>query len=158
MLVIGCFVAVTTYMSVLIVTRQDALREAARYNTAWLASQAVAEFTRLEQRISAFGLPGGGVDKDEIELRFDILLSRVKLLSDGEFQDFIGRDPEWREIVDQLTAAVALAEPLIQQIEHPGAIQRLLSVLTPLDLLLNPLLAPLVIHSAEPGRPLDLLP
>ncbi len=110
MLVIGCFVAATASMSMLIVTRQEALRDAARYNTSWLASQAVAEFTRLEQRISAFGAPDGGVDKDEVELRFDILVNRVQLLSDGEFQDFIARDPEHREILDQLAAAVAAAE------------------------------------------------
>jgi signal transduction histidine kinase/CheY-like chemotaxis protein len=133
MLVIGCFVAATATMSVLIVTRQDALREVARYNTAWLASQAVAEFTRLEQRVSAFGLPDGGVDKDEVELRFDIMLSRVKLLSDGEFQDFIARDPERREILDQLTAVVAAAEPLIRTIEQPGSVRKLLALLTPLD-------------------------
>ena len=72
-----CFLIAVLYISALIVTRQAALREVSRYNTSWLASQAVAEFTRLQQRISAFGAPDGEVDKDEVELRFepvDVLL------------------------------------------------------------------------------------
>ncbi len=61
-LISACLVAAILYISGLSAAHQDVLRGVSRYNTAWLAGQAVAEFTRLEQRISAFGLPGGGVD------------------------------------------------------------------------------------------------
>jgi signal transduction histidine kinase/ActR/RegA family two-component response regulator len=132
-LISGCLVAASISLAVLITQRQETLRQVSRYNTSWLASQAVAEFTRLEQRISAFGQPGSGVDKDEIELRFDILLNRIRLLGDGEFQDFVRRDGERRDIVERLSAAVAQAEPLIQHIDMPGIPNRLLDLLTPLD-------------------------
>jgi signal transduction histidine kinase/ActR/RegA family two-component response regulator len=132
-LISGCLVAASISLAVLITQRQETLRQVSRYNTSWLASQAVAEFTRLEQRISAFGQPGSGVDKDELELRYDILLNRIKLLDDGEFQDFVRRDGERRDIVERLSAAVAAAEPFIRQIEQPGAPNKLLSLLTPLD-------------------------
>ena len=49
-------------------------RQVWRYNTAWLASQAVVEFMRFEQRVSAFGIQGSGVGQDEVQLRLDILL------------------------------------------------------------------------------------
>ncbi len=132
-LITGCFVAATLYMATVIAARQEALREVSRYNTAWLASQALAEFARLQQRISAFGNPDSGVDKDEVGLRFDILLSRIKLLGEGEFEDFLQQSPGHRATVDQLREAAAAAGPLISQIENPGSVERLASILAPLE-------------------------
>lgn len=132
-IVVGCFVIATAYISTQIVERQEALKQVSRYNTSWLASQAVAEFVRLEQRISAFGAAGSGVDQDEVELRLDILVSRVKLLNDGEFQDFVRRDPERLVVLAQLNEAVAAAQPVIQNVQQPGAVQRALQILAPLD-------------------------
>src|SRR3712207_2853171 len=101
-IIIGCFVLAAAYMSMLIVERQAALAQVSRYNTSWLASQALAEFMRLQQRVSAFGVPESGIDKEEVELRFDILLSRMKLLNDGEFQNFVQSDPDGSAIIRQL--------------------------------------------------------
>src|SRR4051794_22012241 len=71
-------VSAAVYTSVLIVERQDALRQVSRYNVAWLTSQAVVELQKLEQRVAASGLPESGVDRDEVELRLDILENRVQ--------------------------------------------------------------------------------
>jgi PAS domain S-box-containing protein len=131
--VIGFLFATTAYVAMLITIRQEALWKTTRYEDPWVVSQALVELTRLEQRVSAFGLPWTGVDKEEVELRFDILQSRLQLFREGEIQDFIQRDPERRKIQDQLAAAIAAAEPLIKQIEHPGSAQRLLAVLAPLN-------------------------
>ncbi|MGO4705242.1 putative bifunctional diguanylate cyclase/phosphodiesterase [Microvirga sp. 2MCAF38] len=131
--VIGCFILSASYITILIVERQGALRQVSRYNTSWLASQAVSEFTRLEQRISAIGLPGSTVDKDEVILRFDVLASRVKLLNDGEFQDFLQRDPERVATIKSLGEAIVTLQAIIDEIETPGAPQRALVVLTPLE-------------------------
>ena len=49
---------------------------------AWLASQAVVEFMRFEQRVSAFADPGSGVGQDEVQLRLDILVNRLRLLKE----------------------------------------------------------------------------
>ena len=62
----------------LVVERQDALEQVSRYNVAWLVSQAATEYARLEQRVSAFGMPGGGVTADEVQLRFDIIINRMQ--------------------------------------------------------------------------------
>ncbi|WP_112663392.1 putative bifunctional diguanylate cyclase/phosphodiesterase [Microvirga flavescens] len=131
--VIGCFILSASYISTLIVERQSALRQVSRYNTSWLASQAVSEFTRLEQRVSAFGLPDSTVDKDEVSLRYEILTSRVKLLSEGEFLDFVQRDPELGATVQSLKEAIVTLQPLVDNIEAPGAPQQALLVLMPLE-------------------------
>ena len=58
-IVISFFVLSAGYISWLTVERQTALQHVSRYNTSWLASQAVSEFMRLQHRLSAYGLPGG---------------------------------------------------------------------------------------------------
>jgi diguanylate cyclase (GGDEF)-like protein/PAS domain S-box-containing protein len=131
--IIGCFAVATGYISILAVERQDALKQVSRYNIAWLASQAVGEFLRLEHRISSYGVPGSDTDKDDIELRFDILVSRSKLLREGEFQDFVRRDPERAAVVDNLKQAIKDVRPLLDRIDEAGAVHRALAVLSPLD-------------------------
>ena len=131
--VVGCFILSAAYISSLIVERQNALRHVSRYNTSWLASQAVSEFTRLEQRLSAFGAPDGGVDKDQVELRYDILLSRAKLLSEGEFKDFIQRDPERIAVVQDLNHALEKVQPLLGRLDEPAVWKEALAILRPLE-------------------------
>ena len=131
--VIGFFLASAAYISSLVVERQNALKEVSRYNTSWLASQAVSEFTRFEHRLSAYRHPNGGVDKDEVQLRFDILLNRANLLSDGEFQDFVRRDPDRRATVRQFNDALVAVQPLIERLESPAAAEKALAILQPLE-------------------------
>jgi signal transduction histidine kinase/CheY-like chemotaxis protein len=121
-LVVTGFVLASIYISILIVERQGTLRDVSRYNISWLASQAVVEFTRLEQRIAAFGVPGRNMDKAEVELRFDVLLGRMRLLRDGDFQEFLNRHPDQLALVEEIEEAVASAQPLLNQIEKPGAV------------------------------------
>jgi diguanylate cyclase (GGDEF)-like protein len=131
--VIGGFLLSAVYISSVIVERQDALKQVSRYNISWLAAQAVSEFTRLEQRLSAMDVPGSGVGKDEVELRFEILLSRAKLLNDGEFQEFVQRDPERQAAVRGLNEALAALQPIIERIDTPGAARRAFEILEPLE-------------------------
>jgi hypothetical protein len=72
-----CFLLASAYIAALVTERQKVLGDITHYNPAWHASQAVSEFMRLERRLDAFNVPGRGVDKDEVELRFEILLSRA---------------------------------------------------------------------------------
>src|SRR5689334_2088861 len=100
------FAAAALYISGLIAERQQALTQVQRYNVAWSVSQAVSELGRLEHRVAAYGLPNGGVSKDEVELRLDILVNRLQLLNDGEVQAFANADPDRRAIVTELGNAV----------------------------------------------------
>jgi len=118
--VIASFLLSAAYISVLVVKRQNALKEVSRYNISWLASQAVSEYTRLGQRLNAFAVPGSGVDKDEVQLRYDILLSRAKLLNDGEFQSFVVLDPERQATVRRLTEILDEVQPIIDRLATPA--------------------------------------
>jgi PAS domain-containing protein len=127
------FAVAASYTTSLVAERQDALRQVWRYNTAWLASQAVVEFMRFEQRVSAFGIQGSGVGQDEVQLRLDILFNRLKLLKEGDFEEFVRHDPERRQIIDHLGAVLAAVQPLIDSLDRPGAAQTALKMLSPLD-------------------------
>ncbi|QRM33454.1 bifunctional diguanylate cyclase/phosphodiesterase [Microvirga sp. VF16] len=128
-----CFLLASAYIAVLVTERQKVLGDITHYNPAWQASQAVAEFMRLERRLDAFNLPGRGVDKGEVELRFEILLSRVKLLIEGRFQSIIQDDPDQLATLHRLADVLVLLQPLIAELEHPGSVQQALQLLEPLE-------------------------
>ena len=77
-------VGIAVTASVLLVDRQAALQRASRYNLSWLFSQASNEVSRLLDVISASAVPGSGVDRDEVDLRYDIVTNRMQLMSAGE--------------------------------------------------------------------------
>jgi diguanylate cyclase (GGDEF)-like protein len=132
-IVILLFVAAAAYIWTLVVQRQTALEKVSRYNVVWLVSQATTEYARLEQRISAFGLAGGDVETDEVQLRFDIVVNRMKLLETGDVVEFLDTDPEHQATVAELERVMTAAQPLMESIERPGSVPRLLELLTPLD-------------------------
>jgi diguanylate cyclase (GGDEF)-like protein len=130
--VIGLFVAAAMYISLLVVERQNALKQVSRYNLTWLVSQATTEYARLEQRVSAFAIPRSGVDKDEVQLRLDIVANRVKLLEHGEVEELIKDDEEHRATVNGLRRLVDAAQPLVDRLDQPGNVTALLNLLQPL--------------------------
>ncbi|MET0531030.1 MAG: EAL domain-containing protein [Microvirga sp.] len=132
--VIVGFILSAAYITILIVERQNALKQVSRYNTPWHASQAVHEFTRLEQRLSAYMAPDGEMTKDEVSLRFDIFQSRVNLLSAGEFREFLHRYPEWDIFVRHMVDVLNETQPLIENLERPGNAKAALRLLEPLQL------------------------
>ena len=148
-IIVAGFILASVYVSILIVERQVMLREVSRYNISWLSSQAVAEFTRLEQRISAFGVPGSDVDKAEVELRFSVVLNRMGLLQDGEFREFLKRHPDQLSATEEVNEVVASAQPLIDRLEEPGAVLRALAHLAPAGRKLSGLSAAANRHAAE---------
>ena len=82
--VIILFVTAAVYISALVLKRQEVLEQVTRYNVAFLLSQAATEHARLEQRLSAYGTAGSDVTDEEVQLRYDILVNRTKLLGQGD--------------------------------------------------------------------------
>jgi len=130
--VAGFFILAAVYTSSLIVERQDALRKVSRYNTAWLASQAVVELAKLQQRIAAYMVPGSDVDRDEVQLRLDILANRVGLLRGGEMAELVAGNRELCTVIDDFAAAVEKAQPLVDA-GDPAAMRKLMDLLSPLE-------------------------
>jgi diguanylate cyclase (GGDEF)-like protein/PAS domain S-box-containing protein len=131
-LVIALFVAASVYISALVVERHSALEQVSRYNVAWLVSQATSEYTRLEQRVSSFGLPASRVRADEVRLRFDIIFNRLSLLRSGDVEEFVKSDAEHAATIDALAEALAAAQPYIDNLK-PDDVPRLLQILLPID-------------------------
>ncbi|MDA9456395.1 hypothetical protein XI00_19510 [Bradyrhizobium sp. CCBAU 21359] len=131
-LVIGVFVAATVYISALVIERQSALERVSRYNVAWLVGQATSEYTRLQQRVSAFGLPDSKVSVDEVRLRFDIIVNRLSLLRTGEVEQFVKEDAEYAATIDALARALDTVQPYLDDLK-PAHVPRLLEILLPLD-------------------------
>ena len=129
--VIILFVTAAVYISALVLKRQEVLEQVTRYNVAFLLGQAATEHARLEQRLSAFG--SGGVTDDEVQLRYDILVSRSKLLAQGDVLDFLETNPDQRATVQALEQAIKAAEPLVDAITTPGNAAKALRLLSALD-------------------------
>jgi len=117
--VIAGFIVSAAYISILIVERQEVLKHVARYNMPWHASAAMHEFVRLEQRLSAYAARDPTVDKDEVSLRYDIMVSRSDLLKSGDFRAFLRVAPEWQEVVEELSKALAELQPSIDSLDSP---------------------------------------
>jgi hypothetical protein len=124
-------VLAAAYTSRLIVERQDALQRVSRYNSAWLASQAVSELARLKERIAGYALADGTVDREEVQLRLDILMNRVGLLQGSGMAELVLARPELGDVVAELAAAVEAAGPLVAVMPATGH-RELLDLLSPL--------------------------
>src|SRR4051812_585164 len=140
-LVILLFAGATAYISVIIFNREAALEQISRYNIAWLASQATTEYARLEQRVSAFGMPKSNVDQDEVQLRLDIVVNRLKLLQSGQIEELLHAQPELYDTLAELADVVGQVQPLVDKLDEPGNPQKALKLLTGLDVKLAGLAA-----------------
>ena len=138
-LVLLISIAVTA--SVLLVDRQAALQRASRYNLSWLFSQASNEVMRLTEVISASAIPGSTIDRDDVDLRFDIVQNRIQLMSAGEAEEFIGGDPESVATVAQLRKAVAAVGPLLEKLPDPKVALQIRGFLEPMVAPVNQLAA-----------------
>ncbi|MEE1655927.1 EAL domain-containing protein [Microvirga sp. CF3062] len=133
-LVIGGFLIAAVYVSVLVVQRQGALRQISVYNPAWEAGQATSEFMRLEQRLAEFASANSKFDKDEVQLRYEILLGRAQILNEGSFKDLLQVNPEHGETLLELQEKLAEVQPLIEEIDQrPEAAREALDILSPLE-------------------------
>jgi diguanylate cyclase (GGDEF)-like protein len=125
-------VLAAVYTSRLIVERQDALQRVSRYNIAWLAGQAVSELARLNERIAGHALADGAVDREEVQLRLDILANRVSLLQGSGVADLTVSRPELGDVVASLATAVEAAGPRVAALTTTGH-RELLDLLSPLE-------------------------
>ena len=118
--------------STLIADRQEALQRVARYNLSWLLSQAATETIRLVESISAVAVPGSKVDRDDVDLRVDIVMNRLQMLSDGEVGAFLRANPDLAATVAALQAGLADAAALVDGLPNPEVARHLRRILEPL--------------------------
>ncbi|SEB50297.1 putative bifunctional diguanylate cyclase/phosphodiesterase [Nitratireductor aquibiodomus] len=121
------------YISVLVFQRQEALTQIFRYNIAYSASQGMNELLRFRQRLTAMLVEPPQASRQDVELRYQILMSRLSLFEQGEFINFVSVVPENRETVDQLASAVQQIGTFIGEIDRPENAQIALDLTAPLE-------------------------
>ncbi len=130
---VAILVSVVAYLSVLMSEREAALTEASRYNLQWSASQAAIESLRLQTAIHRFTQTPDSTRVDDIRLRYDILVNRMSLLSNGEFLQTVGDDAKSRAAIDEAKSTIAAIAPLVTAAETEGTGARILTALQPLN-------------------------
>lgn len=130
---ITAFTAAAIYMSLVIIERQDSLGKVSRYNVAYSASQGINEYLRLRNRIAEYGDPSGGVTRDEIQLRFDILIGRMRLFQGGEFQQFVRQSDRVADVVGRMTLVLNDIGSHLNQLDDPRMRRYVLERMTPLE-------------------------
>ncbi|WP_349365822.1 MAG: EAL domain-containing protein [Nitratireductor rhodophyticola] len=121
------------YISVLIFQRQEALTQIFRYNIAYSASQGMNELLRFRQRLTAVLVEPPQASRQDVELRYQILRSRLSLFEQGEFMNFVSVMPENRQTVAQLASALQQIGTFIGEIDRPENAQIALDLTAPLE-------------------------
>lgn len=125
-------VCAAVYISLLVAERQRSLEAVSRYNATWLVSQAGVEVARLEGAIGAYALGINSARRDDVEIRMDIVVNRVRLLDSGEVRAVFNEFPDLIPIEQDFRSTIQQAETLVERIDEAGATTRLLEILGPL--------------------------
>lgn len=104
--VICCFALASSYLSYVIVERQEALHRVAGYNETWSVTQATSEYLRLEKYLAAYAIPGSGVDLKAVRLRLDIMFNRLGILQNGKLRGFVAGGGQNKATIDSLKAVL----------------------------------------------------
>ncbi len=113
------------YTSSLIVQQQQTLREVSRYNPTWLVSQAALEISRLEGLTMAALVPDSGVDEDDVQLWFDIVMNRAQVLESGELAGLVSASPEFAAIAAEFRRTMRVGQAIMEEPATPGRLRRL---------------------------------
>ena len=117
------------YTAVLTMRRQSALQEVSRYNVTWLASQASTQLIRFQERVAEYGQPGGANDRDDIQTRLNVVANRVRVLKEGEAGLVVAADPDLSAVLAKFESTIAVAEPLLDDLETQATRIRLLRLI-----------------------------
>ncbi|MBO1079271.1 putative bifunctional diguanylate cyclase/phosphodiesterase [Roseomonas haemaphysalidis] len=103
-------------VSLVRVSEQYAAEVRIRRNGIWITTQAQVELVRMSAMVQRFSLRVPGVTADDLSLQFEILLSRMHLLSSGEGPVEFGELQRLRRRASEIEAMVAPLEPLVDQL------------------------------------------
>lgn len=91
----------------------QAARRIERDNLLWAGSQLRIELLRFVNALRSFGHGEEGITPDDVNLRFDILWSRVETLRRGEVGEAVAQLPGARATVEVLGQALVESEPTV---------------------------------------------
>jgi len=118
------FAVAAIYLSILIDQRQEALSKSSRYNLAFAAVQTSFEVTRLGQVLGAHRISSQLMPARDVQVRFEIFLSRVALLDSPEFAAFAAEDPSHAAMFADIRSAADALIPLMDQLSDQKAVEQ----------------------------------
>lgn len=122
------------YISVVLSHRQASMAEVSRYNVAFSASQGVNEYMRFRQRLATAALnPLSEKSRQEVVLRFDILLNRMHLFKGGDFGEFVQESPDREISLDKIQKVMKAVEPVVRTIWTTGDAITVLRMTKPIE-------------------------
>jgi hypothetical protein len=118
-LVVSGFVLAAIYFTVVIAERQNAIRRITRYNPTWQANQVLNEFMTLDQSLRMFRDGESDVDKEEVQLRYDIFAGTINSLAEGGFREVLEQEPSFESTIHDLEGPTNDVAPLIKDLNSP---------------------------------------
>lgn len=112
----GLVIVLLTFMVSNLMSQLRDLSTAAGDNTQWSISQLDTEFANLNATLTE-QLAEGGLSENQVQLRVDIVLSRLAIMSSGRAGVLFGENPEARALIDPL---VAFSDRAIAISDQPG--------------------------------------
>jgi len=118
------FTGAAIYTSLLFEQRQDALSRASRYDLSWTAAQTANELSRLGQAVAIYAQRNGLATMRDVELRYELFLSRISLFDSPTFRAFALEDPRNAQIITEMRASGDALGNLIDHLDEPGNLDR----------------------------------
>ncbi|WP_156826514.1 ATP-binding protein [Marinobacterium rhizophilum] len=118
-----------------LVKRQQVLFEVATEEALWSAYQVDRESLKLKNAISRYATGHSNELLDDVEVRFEILYSRIGLLEQGELAAVYQREPKLAQQVAHIRTALGVMEaelPLLRR-QGPTASSSLLNIATEIN-------------------------
>jgi len=132
-LVVSGFVLAAIYFTVVIAERQNAIRRITRYNPTWQANQVLNEFMTLDQSLRMFRDGESHVDKEEVQLRYDIFAGTINSLAEGGFREVLEQEPSFESTIHDLEGPTNDVAPLIKDLNSPEDALAALQILSSLQ-------------------------
>ena len=139
---IGAFIGLAIGLAVVLATSLHAARSLETWNqeyVTWHATQVEVEFWRMLAAATLFVSGVADVDRPELDLRVDIMFSRVSVFDGGVIRDRLNEVEGAAAIVHNLKAVLVEQEPLLRSLS-PGdfnTLSRIRGRLTPIEPLLR---------------------
>lgn len=120
---------------IILLSLQDRLQEvtdAIRDDTLWASYQLDRENLRFNSQLNQHLKNSDQVSYEQIELRFEILYSRLKVLEQGQFAQALGEDPVIEQLSQQAAQLIYTMDTLLYT-EHLPPAERLTAILKTSD-------------------------
>ncbi|MGM0543177.1 MAG: ATP-binding protein [Pseudomonadota bacterium] len=99
--------------------RQDNLTQTLREDTSWVIYKLDRDAVQLlNQLLSATRGPIAPAAQDDLDLRFELLYSRITLLNEGEISTLLNRIEPARELLDEIQQQLDVIDLMLEPHEH----------------------------------------